>query len=133
MSTPSRTALPSTRKRQHDVATKRDLEMNNQARDARRALHEILRPSVSRTIRIACALGIGGVILIVVGALLGRPDVDVEGAYFQRSPLSHSGVFSFRGPGLLSPSDGNLWIGAGIAVLVAVAVLAVRVQRSRRR
>ncbi len=47
----------------------------------------------------------------------------VEGAYFTRAAgvPAYSGVFTGwgRGLGLLSPGDGNLWLGAGIALLVA--------------
>lgn len=65
-----------------------------------------------------------GVALIVVGLLVGKPPVGIEGAYFNRSigASAFAGAFSQSGTGLLDPSDGNLWIGAGIAVLIVTGL-----------
>lgn len=76
-------------------------------------------------------LGIVGAVLIVVGVVVGEPDVQIEGAYFNRSvgEEADAGVLSKVGPGLLSPADGNLWIGAGIASLVVAVGAALASQR----
>lgn len=76
---------------------------------------------------------VAGVILIVVGLVIGTPDASVEGAYFDRANgvPTHVGVFSASKPGLLDPTDGNLWIGAGL-VLVLLAVSSV-LRTTRRR
>jgi hypothetical protein len=67
-----------------------------------------------------------GVVLVVVGLIVGAPTVRVEGAYFDRSNgvPAYAGVFSQSRPGLLDPADGNLWLGAGV-VLILLAVGAV--------
>jgi hypothetical protein len=64
-----------------------------------------------------------GLVLIAVGVIIGVPAVSVEGAYFDQlsGPPKYAGVFSASAPGLVDPRDGNLWLGAGI-VLVVVAV-----------
>jgi hypothetical protein len=71
---------------------------------------------------VAC---VGGIALIVTGLIIGKPAVGIEGAYFNRSVgrPAFSGVFAQSGTGLLDPSDGNLWIGAGIAILVVTGLL----------
>ena len=65
-----------------------------------------------------------GVALIIAGLIVGKPSVGIEGAYFNRSigAPAYSGVFASTAPGLLDPSDGNLWIGAGIAVVLFAAI-----------
>ncbi len=62
---------------------------------------------------------------------VGEPDVQIEGAYFNRSVGEDAGVavFSKVGPGLLDPSDGNLWLGAGIALVVAAVGAATASRR----
>jgi hypothetical protein len=67
-----------------------------------------------------------GAILIVVGLLIGTPDANVEGAYFDRvnGVPAHAGVFSASKPGLLDRADGNLWIGAGLVLVLAAVVTA---------
>ena len=74
--------------------------------------------------RIALVLALAGVALVVVGLLIGPADlISVEGAYFMRSAgtAAHRGSFHVVSSGdvLLSPRDGNLWLGAGIALLLA--------------
>lgn len=75
---------------------------------------------MTRVFNLPLLLGLVGGVLIVVGVAVGEPEVEVEGAYFNRSVGEEAGeaVFSKVGPGLLSPADGNLWLGAGIAVLI---------------
>jgi hypothetical protein len=67
-------------------------------------------------------LGLLGVALVIVGLIIGAPTVGIEGAYFNRSigTPTYSSVFRESGTGFFNPSDGNLWIGAGIAILVLV-------------
>jgi hypothetical protein len=78
---------------------------------------------VVRWNRILAACLACGVVLVGVGLIVGPPRVGVEGAYFDRSNgvPAYAGVFSQTRPGLLDPSDGNLWIGAGL-VLIAIAI-----------
>lgn len=78
---------------------------------------------MARIPRLPSTLGVLGVALVAIGVAVGGPDVEIEGAYFDRSVDADAGaaVFSEVGPGLLSFSDGNLWLGAGIA-LIAVAI-----------
>ena len=68
---------------------------------------------------------VGG--LLVAAALATGGDTSwvegIEGAYFTRAAgtPAYSGAFdvmSDAGPRLLSPHDGNLWLGAGIACLL---------------
>ena len=77
--------------------------------------------------RIALVLALAGVAFTVVGLLVGPADlISAEGAYFMRSAgmAAHGGSFHVvsRGDMLLSPHDGNLWLGAGIVLLLAAAV-----------
>lgn len=63
---------------------------------------------------------------MVVGLLVGPADlIGVEGAYFMRSAgtAAYGGSFHVVSSGdvLLSPRDGNLWLGAGIVLLLAAA------------
>lgn len=64
-----------------------------------------------------------GVALIVTGLIIGTPS-GIEGAYFNRSVgvPAFAGTFAQSRAGLLDPSDGNLWIGAGIAVLIVTGL-----------
>jgi hypothetical protein len=76
--------------------------------------------------RLSLLLALVGAALALTGALVGPASfVGVEGAYFTRAAGSaaHGGVFTAWGTGLslLSPGDGNLWLGAGIALLLAAA------------
>lgn len=76
--------------------------------------------------RIALVLALAGVALVVVGLMVGPADlIGVEGAYFMRSAGTAAHGDSFHvvssGDALLSPPDGNLWLGAGIALLLAAA------------
>jgi hypothetical protein len=79
----------------------------------------------------------GGVCLIVVGLIIGTPTPSVEGAYFDRANGTPrlAGVFYASKPSLLDPADGNLWIGAGVALVVIAVSFTVsrwiRRQRSR--
>lgn len=77
--------------------------------------------------RILGALFVCAVALIVSGVEIGKPSVGIEGAYFGRPAgvPAFSGVFARTGTGLLDPADGNLWLGAGIAVLLVTAMLMV--------
>jgi hypothetical protein len=78
--------------------------------------------------------GLSAAVLVAIGVLVGKPETEIEGVYFNRSvgEEATAGVLAETGPGPLSPSDGNLWLGAGIALgVVAVgAAVAPRV-RSR--
>jgi hypothetical protein len=77
--------------------------------------------------RLSLLLALVGAGLVVAGALVGGDTSwvqGIEGAYFTRAAgtPAHSGVFdviSDYGPQLLSLHDGNLWLGAGIALLLA--------------
>jgi hypothetical protein len=78
--------------------------------------------------RLSLLLALIGAGLVVAGVLVGgdRSWVEgIEGAYFTRAAgtPAYSGVFSANfdpdGPQLLSLHDGNLWLGAGIALLIA--------------
>jgi len=80
--------------------------------------------------RLSLVLALIGAGLVVAGVLVGgdRSWVEgIEGAYFTRASgtPAYSGVFSANfnpdGPQLLSLHDGNLWLGAGLALLVAAA------------
>lgn len=76
-----------------------------------------------------------GVILIVLGLIIGTLSPSVEGAYFDRAngPPAFAGVFIASKPTLLDPADGNLWIGAGVPlVLLATASAALRGSRAQR-
>jgi len=64
--------------------------------------------------------------LVLAGVLVGPAGfLHVEGATFSRAVgrAAITGVFTGwgRGLGLLSPGDGNLWLGAGIVLLLAAA------------
>jgi len=79
--------------------------------------------------RLSLLLALVGAGLVLVGVLLGGDTswVDgIEGAVFTRAAgtAASSGVFdviSDHGPRLRSLHDGNLWLGAGIALLLAAA------------
>ena len=76
--------------------------------------------------RLSLLLALLGGGLVLAGVLVGPVGfMHVEGATFERSAgvAAYSSVFTGwgRGVGLLSPRDGNLWLGAGIALLVAAA------------
>jgi hypothetical protein len=73
--------------------------------------------------RLSLLLALVGAALVVVGLLVGPADLlRAEGAYFMRAAgtAAHGGSFHVVSSGdvLLSPRDGNLWLGAGIACLV---------------
>jgi hypothetical protein len=78
--------------------------------------------------RLSLVLALVGAGLVLAGALVGG-DMSwvggIEGATFTRAAgtPAYSGVFSGSfnpdGPQLLSLHDGNLWLGAGIALLLA--------------
>jgi hypothetical protein len=76
--------------------------------------------------RLSLLLALVGVALALAGLLVGPAEVaGIEGAYFSRAAgtPAYSSVFTDWGEGLalLSPHDGNLWLGAGIALLAAAA------------
>ncbi len=80
--------------------------------------------------RLSLLLALAGAALVLVGALVGGDTSwvgGIEGATFTRAvgTPAYSGVFSGTfnpdGPQLLSLHDGNLWLGAGIALLLAAA------------
>jgi hypothetical protein len=79
--------------------------------------------------RLSLLLALLGAGLVAAGIVIGGDTswVDgIEGTYFTRAAgtPAHSGVFdviSYSGPRLLSLHDGNLWLGAGIALLLAAA------------
>jgi hypothetical protein len=75
--------------------------------------------------RISLVLALLGGALALAGVLVGPAGFAIEGASFTRAAgtAAYSGVFNDWGSGdtLLSPDDGNLWLGAGLALLVAAA------------
>jgi len=81
--------------------------------------------------RLSLLLALVGGGLVLVGVLVGGDTSwlggGIEGAYFTRAAgtPAYSGVltgsFNPDGPQLLSLHDGNLWLGAGIALLLAAA------------
>ncbi|HKG04743.1 MAG TPA: hypothetical protein VKB03_16340 [Conexibacter sp.] len=72
--------------------------------------------------RLSLVLALTGVGLALAGVLVGPAGLEIEGAYFTRAAgtPAHSGVFNdwSSGDTLLSPHDGNLWLGAGIVCLL---------------
>ncbi len=97
---------------------------------------------MDRLDRIALWLGLVGTALIVTGVIVGRPDVvvdlGIQGAYFNRDVgapafIDNQTYTTTPSAGLLDLSDGNVWLGAGIALLAASAVvLLARLLRARR-
>jgi len=77
--------------------------------------------------RLSLLLALVGAGLVVAGALVGGDTSwvqGIEGAYFTRGAgtPAYSGVFDAIGePQLLSVHDGNLWLGAGIVLLLTAA------------
>jgi hypothetical protein len=79
--------------------------------------------------RLSLLLALVGAGLVLAGVLTGGDTSwvgGIEGAYFTRAAgtPAYSGIFhvtSDSGPQLFSPHDGNLWLGAGIALLLAAA------------
>jgi hypothetical protein len=80
--------------------------------------------------RLSLLLALVGAGLVLAGTLVGGDTSWIrgfEGATFTRAAgtPAYSGVFSGSfnpdGPQLLSLHDGNLWLGAGIALLLAAA------------
>lgn len=76
--------------------------------------------------RLSLVLALAGATLVLAGVLMGPASVDrLEGAWFTRAAgdaaISRSFRVSGSGLSLLGPGDGNLWLGAGIALLVAAA------------
>ena len=76
--------------------------------------------------RLSLALALVGGGLVAAGLVVGPAEVaGIEGAYFTRAAgtPAYSSVFTDWGQGLalLSLHDGNLWLGAGLALLLAAA------------
>jgi hypothetical protein len=77
--------------------------------------------------RLSLVLALVGAGLVLAGVLTGGDTSwieGIEGASFTRAAgtPAYSGVFDTIGdPRLLSLHDGNLWLGAGIALLLAAA------------
>ena len=76
--------------------------------------------------RLSLWLALVGAALLAAGVLIGPATfTGIEGAYFTRAAgaPAHSSAFTAWGTGLslASPSDGNLWLGAGLVLLVAAA------------
>jgi len=76
--------------------------------------------------QLSLALALAGATLVLIGVVMGPASVaSIEGAWFTRAAGRAAISSSFRASGsglsLLSPSDGNLWLGAGIALLIAAA------------
>ena len=74
--------------------------------------------------RLSLLFALVGAGLALAGVLVGPAHfTGIEGAYFTRASGSaaYSGTFTSWGTGLalFSASDGNLWLGAGIALLLA--------------
>lgn len=72
--------------------------------------------------RLSLTLALVGAGLVALGVAIG-PDTSwhaIEGATFTRAGTpAYSSVFTGAGLRLLSPHDGNLWLGAGMALLLA--------------
>jgi hypothetical protein len=85
----------------------------------------------NHVLALCCA---AGVILIVVGLVIGTPNPSVQGAYFDRANgvPAYAGVFSASKPGVFDPADGNLWIGAGLALVLGTLGTGVRRRIARR-
>ncbi len=76
--------------------------------------------------RLSLLLALVGGGLVLAGVLVGPATfTGIEGVSFTREAgmAMHSGTFDAwgRGLSLLSPGDGNLWLGAGIVLLLAAA------------
>jgi hypothetical protein len=76
--------------------------------------------------RLSLLLALVGTALALAGVLVGPAHfTGIEGAYFTRAAGTPGmdSAFTTWGMGLalLSPGDGNLWLGAGIALLLAAA------------
>ncbi|MBS1868576.1 MAG: hypothetical protein JSS99_02835 [Actinobacteria bacterium] len=76
--------------------------------------------------RLSLLLALLGAALAVAGVLVGPAHfTGIEGAYFTRAagePPFDSALRTWgAGLALLSPRDGNLWLGAGVALLLAAA------------
>jgi hypothetical protein len=83
-----------------------------------------------RRSHVAIALLILGALLVMVGLLVGEPGKAVlEGTYCNRTNCAAAYVGGGP-PGLLDAGDGNLWIGAGLAVTSIAATVALRTWRS---
>jgi hypothetical protein len=79
-------------------------------------------------LRLSLLLAVAGVALVLTGVLVGPPGfTGIEGAIFTRAAgvPAHNGAFIEWGEdSLLGPGDGNLWLGAGVALLlVALATV----------
>jgi len=77
--------------------------------------------------RLSLLLALVGAGLVLAGVLVGPAHfTGIEGAYFTReagTPAVDSALRTWgTGLALVSPHDGNLWLGAGVALLVAAAV-----------
>ena len=84
--------------------------------------------------RLSLLLAILGGLLVAAGILIGGDTSwvgGIEGAFFTRAAgtPAYSGVFSGSfdpdGPQLLSLHDGNLWLGAGVVLLLLAPATAV--------
>ncbi len=76
--------------------------------------------------RLSLLLVLVGGGLVLAGVLVGPAHfTGIEGAYFTRAagtPSMDSALTTWgAGLALVSPQDGNLWLGAGIALLLAAA------------
>jgi hypothetical protein len=82
-----------------------------------------------RVVGAVCAFAVA---LIVVGLIVGRPSLSMDGAYLNNgNGTPTAGMFIQTGSGLFDPADGNLWIGAGVAVLLAAGLLVALVSYRR--
>jgi hypothetical protein len=84
-------------------------------------------------VRVAAAAAVCAVAAILTGLLIG-PAGGIEGVEFdpRLNDPNDTPVVAGGGAGLLDPSDGNLWLGAGIAFAILALVLLVAVRRSSR-
>jgi len=81
--------------------------------------------------RVVATLGATGLLLSGVGLAAGRPRSVIEGAYYNRAydAPPDNPVLAENGPGLLDPADGNLWLGAGLALTLVAALGAFPLER----
>jgi hypothetical protein len=86
--------------------------------------------------RLSLLLALVGAALALAGLLVGPAGLAIEGAYFTRAAgtPAHSGIFNDLSSGdtLLSPHDGNLWLGAGVVLLLAALATVVAHARGLR-
>ena len=86
-----------------------------------------MSPALPALNRLLAGCAATGVALVVVGLLVGAPSARVEGAYFSRTDgtPSFAGAFTSSKPSLLDPADGNLWLGAGVAIILVTMFVAL--------